>query len=180
MDNSKRLAPHMLAALVAAAMLLPACKARPSGAPAQVPAANVNGSGAIYALETKISVAELQPKLEAALTSHGFGILFRADIGKSLSGFAEKWGDDYNRSELDEIRAVMFCNPKQANAVANADPKALALCPLHITLIEKHGRATILFERPSQVAAQSPAIATLQKVEGMVMGAIDDAVGEAP
>jgi uncharacterized protein (DUF302 family) len=106
------------------------------------------------------------------LEQQGFYVVFEANIGKNLSNFAGKWGEDYNRSKLDGIRSMVFCNGWYANQVSNADPAMLALCPLHITLIEKAGVTTALFVRPSVVAAGSPAHDVLLQVEEKVINII--------
>lgn len=110
------------------------------------------------------------------LEQQGFYVVFEANIGKNLSGFADKWGEDYNRNRLDGIRSLVFCNGWYANQVSNADPTMLALCPLHLTLIEKAGVTTALFIRPSVVAAGSPAQAVLLQAEEKIINAIRTAM----
>ncbi len=106
------------------------------------------------------------------LEQQGFYVVFEANIGKNLSGFADKWGDDYNKNKLDGIRSMVFCNAGYANQVSNADINMLALCPLHITLIEKAGVTTALFVRPSVVAVGSPARDLLLQVEEKIVKAV--------
>jgi hypothetical protein len=48
----------------------------------------------------------------------------------------------------------------------------LALCPLHITLIEKEGRSKILFVRPSYVAKGTSAEAIAAELENKVINAV--------
>jgi len=45
-----------------------------------------------------------------------------------------------------------------ANQVSNLDPTMLALCPLHLTIIEQAGTTTVLFNRPSVAATGSAAL----------------------
>ena len=99
-------------------------------------------------------------------------MVFEPNIGKNLSGFAERWGDQYNRSKLSAIRSMVFCNGWYANQVSNKDPSMLALCPLHMTLIEKDGNTTALFVRPTVIAADSPAKGILSELESEVISAI--------
>ena len=99
-------------------------------------------------------------------------VVFEPDIGKNISQFSKRWGEDYNRNGLQEIRSMIFCNGWYANQVSNADPDMLALCPLHITLIEKEGRSKILFIRPSYVAKGSNAEATAAELENKVINAV--------
>jgi len=67
---------------------------------------------------------------------------------------------------------MVFCNGGYANAVSNADPSMLALCPLRLTLIERNGSTTALFARPTVIAADSPARKVLEKVEKDVITVI--------
>ena len=110
-----------------------------------------------------------------SLESARFYVVFEPNIGKSTSQFRERWGDDYNRNGLSEIRSMVFCNGWYANQVGNADPEMLALCPLHITLTEKDGQSAILFVRPSFVAKGTSAETIAAEIENKVIKAIQTA-----
>ncbi len=110
------------------------------------------------------------------LEENRFFVVFEPNIQRNMSHFAERWGDNYNRNKLEGIRAMIFCNAWHANEVSNADPDMLALCPLHITLIQQSGSTRILFVRPSVVAAHSKALAVAKEIEQDVAKAIDQAV----
>jgi len=112
------------------------------------------------------------------LEDNRFFVVFEPDIQSNLGRFADKWGEDYNRNKLEGIRAMVFCNGWYANQVSNADPDMLALCPLHITLIQEQGHTRVLFVRPSQVAAGSKAQAIARELEDEVAKAIDGAIDE--
>ncbi len=113
-----------------------------------------------------------------SLENNKFFVVFEPDIQGNISGFAERWGEDYNRNKLEGIRAMVFCNGWYANAVSNADPDMLALCPLHITLIQKDGATRVLFVRPTAVAKGSKAMSVAKEIEQDVAKAIDAAVKE--
>lgn len=121
----------------------------------------------------------VQRALEDSLARQGFGILLRANMGATLATYADTLGEDYNRSGLEEIRSLSFCNPKFANEAANVDPNALALCPLRVTILQKDGKSTILFAPPSHSLPGTAAIDTIQTVEAMVQTAIAEAVEAA-
>ena len=133
-----------------------------------VQAANPN----VFELSVNKPMAEVYGPLYKALEDDGFFVVFEADIGANLSRFAEKWGENYNRSKLDGIRSMVFCNGWYANAVSNADPTMLALCPLRLSLIEKQGKTSVLFVKPTAIAGDSPARDILQRVENDVTGVI--------
>jgi len=117
-------------------------------------------------------VTEVYDKVYKSLEDARFYVVFEPDIGNNLSGFAERWGDQYNMSKLSAIRSMVFCNGWYANQVSNKDPSMLALCPLHMTLIEKDGKTTALFARPTVIAADSPARGILSDLEFEVISAI--------
>ena len=112
------------------------------------------------------------PVVYQALEDNKFFVVFEPDIQNNLSRMAERWGEDYNRNKLDGIRAMVFCNGWYANQVSNADPDMLALCPLHITLVEQGGSTRILFVKPSAVAQGSKAEALAVELEQAVADAI--------
>ncbi len=101
-----------------------------------------------------------------------FFVVFEPDIGMNLKRYSKKWGDDYNQNKLTEIRSMVFCNGWYANQVSNKDPDMLVFCPLHISLIERDSKTTVLFNRPSVMAVNSPAQALLRKIELDVIAAI--------
>ncbi len=120
-------------------------------------------------------VSAVYEGLKEALEEERMFVVFEANIGRSISGFAKKWGDNYNRNKLTEIRSLIFCNGWFANEVSNIDTDMLALCPLKITLIEKNGNSTALFVLPSIVAGNSPAKVILKKLEDKVKAALTSA-----
>jgi uncharacterized protein (DUF302 family) len=131
---------------------------------------------AVFEASAEMSMDEAYGKVYKALEEERLWVVFEANIGKNLAGFADRWGEDYNRQGLESIRSMVFCNGWYANQVSNKDPSMLALCPQRITLIHKGGKTTVLFVRPSLVAAGSPAQAVLKELEDEVTGAISKAL----
>jgi hypothetical protein len=113
-----------------------------------------------------------------SLENNKYFVVFEPNIQANLSRFAERWGDEYNRNKLEGIRAMVFCNGWYANQVSNADPEMLALCPLHITLIQQRGATRVLFTRPSVVASGTKAQNIAKELEEDVSKAIEAAVKE--
>ena len=141
-------------------------------------------TGMAYAVSPNVFEYSIEKPMEQvyaplykALEEEGFYVVFEADIGRNLSRFAEKWGDNYNRNKLGGIRSMVFCNGWYANEVSNADPSLLALCPLRLTLIERKGSTTALFARPTAIAMNSPAKKILQQLEQDVMAVIKQSMG---
>lgn len=132
--------------------------------------------GMIYVKKRRKPLSVLYKSIFTALEHNGYFVLIEPNIGKNLSHFAQRWGNDYNRNKLEEIRSMVFCNAWYANKVSNADPNLLALCPLHITLIQKGKLTTIVFVRPGKVAADSPARTVAEELEKDVIRIIENAV----
>lgn len=114
-----------------------------------------------------------------SLEDHQFFVIFEANIGRNLRGFAARWGDNYNRSGLDEIRSMVFCNISYTNQLSNQDPDVLSLCPLHVTLYQKGPTTTILFNRPTTVGQGSAAMPLLKEIESEVGKAIESGISAA-
>ncbi len=120
------------------------------------------------------TMQEVYPAVYESLENARFYVVFEPNISKNLASFSERWGENYNRNRLDSIRSMVFCNAWYANAVSNADPDMLALCPLRVGLYEKQGQTTVVFARPSVMAMQSPARGVLEEAENEVIEAIEN------
>jgi uncharacterized protein (DUF302 family) len=114
-----------------------------------------------------------------SLEDHRFFVIFEANIGRNLRGYAARWGDDYNRNGLDEIRSMVFCNITYTNQLSNQDPGVLSLCPLHITLYQKGPTTSILFNRPTTVGQGSTALPLLKEIETEVSEAVESGIKAA-
>ena len=140
---------------------------------AQEAGAEAPSNTRVYVKKIKKPLPEVYTKVFTAMENGGYFVLFEPNIGKNLEHFAQRWGDDYNRNKLEEIRSMIFCNGWYANQISNVDPELLALCPLHLTLTYNQGLTTILFVRPSQVAADSPAKKVATELEKDVINTIE-------
>lgn len=123
----------------------------------------------VFELTVAKPMTEVYPSVSRSFEDSRFFVVEEINIGKSLSGFAEKWGSEYNHNGLSEIRSMVFCNGWYANQVSNLDPAMLGLCPLHLTLYEKDGHSTVLFNRPTVISVGSPANALLLEIEQEVI-----------
>ena len=130
------------------------------------------GQATVFEHTVDKPMSKVYPAMQASFEDSRFFVVDELNIGKNLSNFSEKWGDDYNRNKLTGFRSIVFCNGWYANEVSNADPTMLALCPLRMTLIEKQGSTRILFARPTVIAGDSPARKILSRVEADVIAVI--------
>ncbi len=127
---------------------------------------------AVYMLQVDKPLSAVYDKLYKSLEDARFFVVFEPNIGANLARFADKWGDDYNRNNISAIRSMVFCNGWYANKVSNLDPDMLGFCPLHLTLYERDGKTTVLFNRPGTMAQNTPAKDMLIKIENEVIEAI--------
>lgn len=130
----------------------------------------------IYTQSVKADYDTTYKKVYKALEDNNFYVLEEINIGKNLSGFAKRWGENYNRNKLENIKVMIICNGWYTNQVGNMDTNLLALCPMRVTLIEKGGVTTVLFAKPSTFAKNSKALPTLKKVDAIIVGAIQSAL----
>jgi uncharacterized protein (DUF302 family) len=131
-----------------------------------------HAASSVFELTVDRPMSEVYDKVYQSLEDARFYVVFEPNIGKNLAGFADRWGDQYNRNKLDSIKSMVFCNGWYANQVSNKDPGMLAFCPLRMTLFEKDGKTTALFARPTVIAADSPARDILTELEFEVIAAI--------
>ena len=130
----------------------------------------------IYDRTVMSGMDEVYKNVFTALENNSYFVLFEPNIGKNLSHFAKRWGDDYNKNKLTSIRSMVFCNAWYANKISNIDPGLLALCPLRITLYSKNKKTHILFVRPGKVAGSSKAQKIAKELEDDVIRTIEVAI----
>ncbi len=130
---------------------------------------------AIYEKQIKGDFDKNYDRLYKSLEDSGFYVVFEPNIGKNLDGMAKDIGKEYNLNKLDGIRSMVFCNARYANRLSNLDPSALALCPLHVTLIQKAGVTTVLFVKPSAVVQSGLAAPLVLEIEASVEKSIEAA-----
>lgn len=132
----------------------------------------------VYKHTVSEKMDKVYPLVYETLENARFFVVFEPQISKNLQRFAEKWGKNHNKNQLTSIRSMVFCNAWYANAVSNLDPDMLALCPLRISLYEKQGRTTVLFARPTVIAAKSAAKPVLQELEDEIISAVKTAMNQ--
>ena len=131
----------------------------------------------LFVHKVKKPLNDVYKRLFTLLENNGYFIIFEPNIGRNLAHFAKRWGKDYNKNKLEEIRSMIFCNGWYANQVSNYDPDMTALCPLHITLTYKEGLTKILFIRPGQISKHSPANTIATELEQDIIRIIKESSG---
>ena len=142
-------------------------------------ATTASADNGIYTKTTEAPTDNVYTEVYKALENERFWVVFEANIGENIKRFAEKWGEEYNRSGLTAMRSMVVCNGWWANAVSNADPKMVALCPLRVNIIAKDGVTSVLFARPGVFAGSSPAKDIIAEIETKIIAAIDSGVAAA-
>lgn len=125
----------------------------------------------IFEISVNKPINEVYKNMSASFDDSRFFVVKELNIGENISGFADRW-DNYNQNKLTGFRSMVFCNGWFANKISNQDPSMLAFCPMHITLIEKDGKTTTSFVRPTFIAQQSPALETFKVIEERVISII--------
>lgn len=130
----------------------------------------------VYDRTVKGGMDEVYKKVFTALENNSYYVLFEPNIGKNLSHFSKRWGEDYNKNKLSSIRSMVFCSAWYANKMSNTDPSMLALCPLRITLFTKNKNTHILFVRPGKIAQSSKAHKVAKELEDDIIRTIEVAI----
>jgi len=127
----------------------------------------------VYKTTVTLDLDSTYEKVRGGLEEKRFWVVFEADMGARMARFAERWGDDYNRSKLSGVKSMVFCHIWWTNQIANADPDMLAMCPLHLSLYERDGRTTVVMLRPSVLAKGSRAEEKAAELESELIAIIE-------
>ena len=133
-----------------------------------------SGSPAVFVAGVKQPMGKTFPSVVQALQKNGFRVVMKIDVGKKLAFVAKKFHwKDYNLNHLTAIRSIVFCNAKYANAISNADPQMMALCPLHVTLVQQGGVTQVEFVKPAELAKGTKAARPAEELQEHVIHALE-------
>lgn len=132
----------------------------------------------IVSVETSIALDAAYDRVYKALEAQKFWVVFEADMGERMARFEDKWGEDYNRNDLQGVRSMVFCNIEWTNRMGNADPDLLGLCPLHLTIYSKGGKTHVLIPRLSMMAQGSSGADSAKALEAVIRRIVDGALEE--
>jgi len=118
----------------------------------------------------------IYPKLLESLEKNKLIVVSEIDILDKFkhAGLPEKFGKEFNANKLTTIKTIIACNGWFGNYISNADINMMGLCPVKITLIEKDGKTTILFVKPTTVSGDSKANATIAQLEAKLISSIEN------
>ncbi|MCJ7766653.1 MAG: DUF302 domain-containing protein [Thiovulaceae bacterium] len=131
----------------------------------------------VYTKNYDAPMSEIYPKLLASFDNASLIVVSEIDILEKFnaSGLPEAFGKEFNTNNLTGIKAVIACNGWFGNEIANSDPLMMAFCPVRVTLIERDGKTSIMYVRPSAAPKDSKAYGLLKKLQEKVISAIEDA-----
>ncbi len=131
----------------------------------------------VFSITYSSSVDTVESNLLEHFKSARLVVPWKLDILEEFKkkGLDKKFGKKFNIANLTAVRTIIACNGKFGNMIMSADPVMMAYCPIRITLIEKDGKTTVLFVRPSSAPQDSKAYKMLVKLEKKVIKAIKDA-----
>ena len=109
-----------------------------------------------FAATLQEPIAQVRPRVEAALKDEGFGILTEIDVAATLK----------TKLDLDLAPYLILgaCNPRLAHRALEIDPSIGALLPCNVVLRESAGSGTILEILDPETAfriARTPGIAPI-------------------
>jgi uncharacterized protein (DUF302 family) len=131
----------------------------------------------VYIKTYDTPISKIYPKLLAALDNTGFIVISEIDILAKFkaAGLPKAFGKKFNTNNLTGMKAVIVCNAWFGNEIANNDPLMMAFCPVRVTLIERDGKTSIMYVRPSVAPEDSKAYLLLKKLEQKVISAVENA-----
>jgi len=69
----------------------------------------------VYKKTIKGDFTATYQKVFTSLENNGYFVLIEPNIGKNLSNYEQRWGNNYNKNQLEAIRSLVFCNGWYAN-----------------------------------------------------------------
>lgn len=129
----------------------------------------------VYKLTLNQKADVVYAKLMTSLDNNYLIVISEIDILAKFkhAGLPEKFADEFNTNKLTTIKAIIACNGFFGNYISNADPDMMGLCPIRLTVIEKDGKTTILFVKPTNVSHDSKAKSVIALLEKKVISAIE-------
>ena len=133
---------------------------------------------AVYTKHYNAPIEKVYPKLISSFDSAYLIVISEIDILEKFkeAGLPESFGKNFNTNNLTAIKTIIACNGWFGNAVANSDPEMMAFCPIRVTLIEKDGKTSIMYVRPTVAYKEFKAYPILQDLEQKVVMAIESAL----
>ena len=133
------------------------------------------GATQIYQKEVGLPLEKYYPKLKAAIQANHMNILYELDLLEQFkkSGYAEKFGEDFNRNHLKAVKTLLLCNGYVGNQISNIDPDMMALCPIRLTIISKGSGTKVVFMKSSHLATSKKIKQLLATLDEILIHTID-------
>ncbi len=130
----------------------------------------------VYTVTYNNTIDKIEQNLLEGFKNAGLVVPWKMDVLGEFKdkGLDKKFGKKFNTSNLTGVKTIVACNGKFGNMIMNTDPTMMAYCPIRITLVEKDGKTTVLYVRPTTAPKDSKAYPVLAKLEKKVIKAIED------
>jgi uncharacterized protein (DUF302 family) len=129
----------------------------------------------IYKKEINLPIQEYFPRLKQAITANHMNVLYELNLIDKFkkSGYAKRFGKEFNKNKLKEVKTLLLCNGHVGNQVSNIDPDMMALCPIRLTLISQGKSTKVVFIKSSHVATSKKVKALLATLDQILINTID-------
>lgn len=115
------------------------------------------------------------PKLLKAIKDNHMNVLYEMDLIKQFKdkGYAEKFGKDFNKNNLESVKTLLICNGYVGNQISNIDPTMMALCPIRLTIIQENKKLIVTFLRHDSIETSSEVKNLLTALDKILINTID-------
>ncbi len=137
---------------------------------------NAFADSPIYSVSVKAEFKKVYQQVYKSLENNRLFVVLEPNIGSNLSDFAKRWGNNYNRNNLDNFKSMVFCNAWYANEISNKDVRMTAMCPMHISLTHSDSVTSVHFVRPDYIAKSSKAESVAKDLTQLVIKAITEGI----
>jgi len=124
-----------------------------------------------YIVETEKSFEQAAADLETAIKRRGFGVLCVHDVGATLRGKGQAFGQ--------QCKIFEVCNPVQAAKVMSADMRLNMALPCRISVFTDEGKTKIGLILPtkmlSALSREPSLVQVAEEVEKKTIQMVDDA-----
>lgn len=130
---------------------------------------------AIHETQINKPIDVYYPLLKKAIEDNKMHVLYEMDLLKKFedSGYAKKFGTDFNKNNIQAIKTILICNGYVGNQVSNLDPKMMVLCPIKITLIQQGDKTLVSFVKNSDISKNDKINELLMQLDTVIINTIE-------
>jgi len=112
-------------------------------------------AASIHETQVRKTIKEYYPELKKAIEDNNMHVIYELDLLERFkeAGYAEKFGNNFNKNNIVAIKTLLICNGYIGNQVSNIDTDMMVLCPIKITLIQIGKYTMVSFIKNSDLAS---------------------------